>query len=1270
MPAKVSLAIKNLTDRPVQGGLALSLEERLDARSKIAEQTVSLAPKESRRLEFPFNVGQEEMGRGVVATLKVGEELVARRFAFSVARDVYRVAFHGRGVPMFVPLYWDRDDCINSAQEAAEANVRDYVNCWEDFAWAPSDFDEMTPDEEVWASGQTQYRKTKTCIRAYTETFRKYGIRSISYGKSCGGGYVGIQKALERPDLYHTFGPSGFCHEAFSVDVLDRMRENRYRVFGLDEDFWQVWISVWAFGSNQDAYNLGCDEIIASAKMLGWDGVRYDGHFTYWADDLKTGWVIRYCRDRIRKEVPGFSIGYNTIGSTSRLELRTTEGSRACAEQGGMMMNEAYRNSRGNVRPNIETLQVQGDAVRRDGGYYLCIYDVGGDINGALCLAAGCRPMGGTSRSLREFATRYSYYILDERNRRLEQPQKMLKADPATDFIWDSFVFEKEEGPTQSSLIVHLVNISPKLDFGGAFGPIRNLNPPQKDFKMTLSLPEGCSMDSLFVTGLGDGWQPQPARIDGPTLSIPNIGLWTMAVLGIRKPEGFSLARHCELPFTEDEQNKIREYEEAVRKFNAEFHGPATMAKEIKKGRWREPRKYADRDHLGDRLKASPAGILLRNGRLDILHFKGAFYHLHRLDEALSRFENVSTLESLLENGGTNQGLSDRNGDYLSPAHPPDTFLRQDVVVLDNVPASGMSLQSRINTMRFVEAGGGLLLIGGWYTLDKGEFEGSLLEDVLPCQTLQWHSLVRLDAPSALQLGPDALPEFKALNFGEEPHVAWCNNVLPRPGAQVILKVGDQPAGLAGTFGKGRVIVLPLATSGQFPPGKTPYWEWNDWPVLLEACLNHLAGDYHAVTSEPAAAKIKEEEVEELLMKLDELEGEEAVKALRRLTLHEQPATALEIARYLAEHDLDPAVQEELLEYVLPYAGKGWQAVGETMLKRISEPLLPKAGVAILLKATDKPDLDSMQEVIEKLDVLERAKLYAVARNPKSLAWLKQQLAAVLEKEHFFASKRPAKDAPPHLMREQGLWWVRHPFLAAAAFRCGGGPEFAYEYARGVYYLFFYAWRERWVIEGETSAGFDETEEARHLRMRRAARAPYRLAMFHREAASAFEMLLADFEKLKPEAMRAMKEIDCHKAMPAVYRLSARLKPGDWPLVTPLIDTAYEPVRNVAVQFVLRHGGEDGKKQVSEQLLALAKQPPPANAAYVLKRLNLIADNQRMPLLLDQLGTGEATAFEAALRAALTLPPERKLQAISAAQERQDFFARRIREAYGIGKTE
>jgi hypothetical protein len=42
----------------------------------------------------------------------------------------------------------------------------------------------------------------------------------------------------------------------------------------------------------------------------------------------------------------------------------------------------------------------------------------------------------------------------------------------------------------------------------------------------------------------------------------------------------------------------------------------------------------------------------------------------------------------------------------------------------------------------------------------------------------------------------------------------------------------------------------------------------------------------------------------------------------------------------------------------------------------------------------------------------------------------------------------------------------------------------------------------------------------------------------------------------------------------------------------------------------------------------------------------------------------------AALGTALTLPPDQKTQAVSAAQERQDFFARRLQEAYGIHHQE
>jgi len=624
-------------------------------------------------------------------------------------------------------------------------------------------------------------------------------------------------------------------------------------------------------------------------------------------------------------------------------------------------------------------------------------------------------------------------------------------------------------------------------------------------------------------------------------------------------------------------------------------------------------------------------------------------------------------LEALVENGGTGQQLSEKNGDRILPVYPWDTWLRQDLVVLDNVAASAMSLKERLKIARFVEAGGGLLLIGGWYTLDKGEFEGSLIEDLLPGETLQHHSLVRLDAAAPLSPGPDKVPglDLGPLDFRERPYAKWGNNVLPRPGARTLMRVGDAPAVLASTHGKGRIIVLPLATSGQFPPGKLPYWEWSGWPRLLEECVRYLGTGCQEEVEEPSL--VSDEDVETILFELDEMGEKDAVKALNRLRLHRRASSAREIARYVAEHEgMDPELVENLLDYALPYADETWLDIGKRMLQRMEQSMI-RAGVTILLEGTEKPDLKELEPILKRLSIVDRAKLYARSVDPRHLPWLQSELAKAIEREEWCARERVSEKPSPHLMLDQGLPRLHHPFLAGAAFRCGDTGA-AYEYARGVYLLFFYAWRERWIVESQSKTDWSDTPEMAIRKQRARVRGYKRLAMFRQEAENALDMLLEDLDRMEPAALRAMKEIDCHRAMPGVYRIFARLKPEDWAAVAPLIQTRYEPVRNTSLQFVLRHGGNEGQTQVSAALLKLADGGSAADVVYVLKHHTLLEPEQRLRLVMGALKEGGTEAYEAALRAAFLLPAQEKEQALKQAAERQDFFARRIRQSYGLAE--
>jgi hypothetical protein len=363
---------------------------------------------------------------------------------------------------------------------------------------------------------------------------------------------------------------------------------------------------------------------------------------------------------------------------------------------------------------------------------------------------------------------------------------------------------------------------------------------------------------------------------------------------------------------------------------------------------------------------------------------------------------------------------------------------------------------------------------------------------------------------------------------------------------------------------------------------------------------------------------------------------------------------------------MDPDLESELLEFGLGYAGEGWKEIGEKLIQRI-EPYLLKAGVTILLKGKNKPDLEVLKPALKRLSVVDRAKLFARSGDPRHVPWASSQLKVVLEKLRFFDTERVSKAPKPHFMRNQGEFALQHTFLAAAAYRCGGGAEYAYEYARGVYRLFFYAWRERWILESESNHEWGETAAERIRKVRAHTRGVQRLAYFRKEAEAALIMLLEDFDAIKPQAILAMKEIDCHKSMPGVFRLFSKLKPEDWPLTVPLLQSNYEPIRNVAMGFVTRHGGDKAKQSISEALVILGKSKDVTAVLYALKHAGSIVQKERLPLILRSLKAGNAEVFERALGTALQLSAPDKESALNQAKSRKDFFARRILGSFKLG---
>lgn len=189
----------------------------------------------------------------------------------------------------------------------------------------------------------------------------------------------------------------------------------------------------------------------------------------------------------------------------------------------------------------------------------------------------------------------------------------------------------------------------------------------------------------------------------------------------------------------------------------------------------------------------------------------------------------------------------------------PDTLagLRElaDVVVISDVGANsfqlapqtfGHSVPSVDKTeliREFTASGGGLLMVGGYLTFTgidaKGRWGRCPLASALP--------VTLLDHDDRVELPSGATPAV----VGSHPVVAglprsWpdllgLNEVVPKPGADVLAECGGRPLLVVGAYEDGR--------SAAFTSDIAPHWAppafvgWDGYPVLFDRLVRWLAGE-------------------------------------------------------------------------------------------------------------------------------------------------------------------------------------------------------------------------------------------------------------------------------------------------------------------------------------------------------------------------------------------------------------------------------------------
>lgn len=204
--------------------------------------------------------------------------------------------------------------------------------------------------------------------------------------------------------------------------------------------------------------------------------------------------------------------------------------------------------------------------------------------------------------------------------------------------------------------------------------------------------------------------------------------------------------------------------------------------------------------------------------------FFGVYTQCYKFDQSLSNYDlKISNAHS------------QRVQDFPSVK---DLF-QAKLIILSDVNGSEFT-ESQIKLMKsFVERGGGLLVMGGPFTLGVGQLQEQGLAEILPVELapfdLKWEKQGKpfsKTADSALLQGVD---------LSRNPVVSWIHKVKPKEGTQVVLSAGDYPLLVGGAYGKGKVMVFTGTPMGLPPQGQTPFWEWDGWPKLMQNVATYLS---------------------------------------------------------------------------------------------------------------------------------------------------------------------------------------------------------------------------------------------------------------------------------------------------------------------------------------------------------------------------------------------------------------------------------------------
>ncbi len=578
----MEVVVANPDKEAASAKLVVELVHDIDTAVKLAEKDVTVEPGRTFNWQDKWRA-KEWLGVELRATLVRGNAQLARKSEyFTCARSVHQVLMWGRGNHGGMQFPGTIDDIADKyAAEFSRQWRSQYGNFFDQFGWGPSDFDCLTPKEDRYWAGQTGYSESKTNTNKVYAAFRAQGIQYVTYGKAAGGGPVTYENLRRHPEMTgYTDGRPWL--ENYSAAYLDFMEAlgppkpgDKRMVPGAPEEMERAgykgagwfapytpggcnWCSVWYPCTRDDVLDVGVDELIGSAKMFGYNGVRFDGEFAAMrCQTLDGSWLggdkfdseaanlrlVKRMKERIWKECPGYLFGYNaaTAITWSIGADNTPPSFREKCKDDGLVANE------GLAFPGDVTWAEYAGLIRREaeivryyGGHHATYpFDRNGNqpYNFFINLALRSHIMGWyqgpefQAADFNRFGARFASLLWDAGLHTWAEADKNVSVKSAREVWWQPFAAVRPAPAGGTLFVVHLIN-PPEGKTVNSKDKLALPAEPAKDVAVTFKEPKGFKRAALVNFPSCDVRPLEPKRRRGQlAFAVEQVPYWAMLVV-------------------------------------------------------------------------------------------------------------------------------------------------------------------------------------------------------------------------------------------------------------------------------------------------------------------------------------------------------------------------------------------------------------------------------------------------------------------------------------------------------------------------------------------------------------------------------------------------------------------------------------------------------------------------------------------------------------------------------------------------------------------